>query len=294
MKYDQMTELPMQDVKVLGEFSRIKSPIRFKNITYDKDTVIGEGSFATVHPGSGVLVEKGEDGQRRPRQVNLAVKILRKQSPSSEDQSLFVRELSCCVKAPNHPTILRLLSFSICPYSLVFERVLISLSKVLKDGATGRPYVHTKPDGTKVYWDDTKKAIVAFGIAVGMRCLRSVEILHRDLKSDNIMLNEDLHPRIGDFGLAKMMNKGAEAARKEYEMTMNLGTPLYMAPECYSEEEGHVAGAYNFAVDVYAYGMILYELVTNTHPWETPAGECPGRFQLKKFLQDGQRPQIPS
>jgi serine/threonine protein kinase len=135
---------------------------------------------------------------------------------------------------------------------------------------------------------------VAFGIAVGMRCLHSVGILHRDLKSDNIMLNEDLHPQIGDFSLAKMMNNGAERDINRIEMTMNIGTPLYMAPERYSDEERHVVGAYGFAVDVYAYGMILYELVTGIPIWETLAGEFPSPFQLRKFVNEGQRPQIPS
>ena len=55
-------------------------------------------------------------------------------------------------------------------------------------------------------WDDTKKLINLYGIAMGMSYLHSKHIIHRDLKPANIFLDDHLYPKIGDFGLSKETN----------------------------------------------------------------------------------------
>jgi serine/threonine protein kinase len=282
----------MNDPRVLAVMARIRSPIKYKDVTQNPRNVLGKGAFATVYSGTGILVEKDKAGDRKGRQVDLAIKILTQQNPTPEEQGRFVQEIEHCIQA-NFPAILRLLSFNIFPYCLVFEKGVTSLDVVLGYVAQGLPNSFTKADGTVVVWNDTKRSIVAFGIAAGMCYLHSVEILHRDLKPANVMLDEDYHPRIGDFGLAKMMNYGEDCAKNEQQMTMNLGTPLYMAPECYAEDP-RVEGGYGFPVDVYAYGMVLYELVTGVRPWDKfDLGKVEVKFNLKRFLMNGQRPEIP-
>src|SRR5438270_3575983 len=76
-------------------------------------------------------------------------------------------------------------------------------------------------------------------------------ILHRDLKPSNILLDEDDHPLVTDFGLAKRVEGGASLTGTG----AIVGTPSYMAPE---QTEGKPASA---ASDVYALGAILYEVL---------------------------------
>ena len=55
-------------------------------------------------------------------------------------------------------------------------------------------------------WDATKKSICVFGVAAAMAYVHSKGILHRDLKTANVFVNDQFEPVIGDFGLARMVN----------------------------------------------------------------------------------------
>jgi len=95
-------------------------------------------------------------------------------------------------------------------------------------------------------------------------------IIHRDLKCDNIFINGtsgDL--RIGDFGLSTAISK------KNQPLSV-LGTPEFMAPELYDEN-------YNEKVDIYAFGMLLLEIITRDVPYH----ECTNPAQIYKKVTQG-------
>jgi len=99
----------------------------------------------------------------------------------------------------------------------------------------------------------------AIDIATGMNYLHLLKppLLHRDLKSLNILLDEHLiHCKICDFGMSKMRMDQNQA------MTIGVGTPIWMAPELMRGDK------YDEKVDIYAFGIILYEMVSNDVPFK--------------------------
>lgn len=89
-------------------------------------------------------------------------------------------------------------------------------------------------------------------------------VVHRDLKPSNVLLTDDGVPKVGDFGLAKLLD--SDSGRTFTGQVM--GTPNYMAPE---QAEGH-SGAAGPAADIYALGTILYHALTGRPPF---LGESP-------------------
>lgn len=101
---------------------------------------------------------------------------------------------------------------------------------------------------------------------------RAPPIIHRDLKCDNIFINgANGSLKIGDLGLAT--SKRLEFARSV------IGTPEFMAPEMYEE-------CYDEAIDVYAFGMCMLEMVTGEYPYM----ECSNVAQIYRCVSKGDKP----
>jgi serine/threonine-protein kinase len=98
-------------------------------------------------------------------------------------------------------------------------------------------------------------------IAIGLQACHEHGVVHRDLKPDNVMVLPDDHVKLFDFGLAAPRN--AHAARLT-ATDLRLGTPLYMAPEYIDD------GGIDHRTDLYALGIILFELATDSQPFSGP------------------------
>jgi serine/threonine protein kinase len=124
------------------------------------------------------------------------------------------------------------------------------------------------------WWTATRKAIAIAEIVIGMKYIHSQGFIHRDLKPTNILLDDDRNVKISDFGTSRVY---------EVDVTMsNVGTPLYMAPEV---PDGH----YDRKVDVYSFGIIVYEIITGNGLFSND-GDKMGLFI---DMQKGKRPNIP-
>ncbi len=103
------------------------------------------------------------------------------------------------------------------------------------------------------------------GLVDGVAYLHDHGIVHRDLKPANMFMEEGI-VKIGDYGLAKLINTSQGSEHSE-----SIGTCHYMAPEIAS-------GKYHKPIDVYAIGVILYEMLTGRVPFE---GESVGEVLMK-------------
>lgn len=101
--------------------------------------------------------------------------------------------------------------------------------------------------------DPEQAAALVKGICDGLAHAHENGVIHRDIKPANILLNEKVVPKIGDFGLARPAD--AESAG------LTMGTPGYTAPEIYEDPEH-----FDVRTDIYAVGVILYELLTGHKP----------------------------
>ena len=103
------------------------------------------------------------------------------------------------------------------------------------------------------------KKVLDIGIQVceGLTAAHKKEIVHRDIKSDNIMVTKDGLAKIMDFGLAKL-----KGATKLTQTGSTLGTLAYMSPEqAQGEEVDHRS-------DIFSFGVVVYELLTGKLPFE--------------------------
>jgi tRNA A-37 threonylcarbamoyl transferase component Bud32 len=111
-------------------------------------------------------------------------------------------------------------------------------------------------------------------------------IVHRDLKPDNIhmgtLADGDMHAKVLDFGIAKVLHGGSDSLKSLTGTGMTMGTPLYMSPEQIRGEK------VDFRCDLYALGCILHELVTGVRPYTSEE-------RMGIFMQhiSGEMPRLP-
>jgi serine/threonine protein kinase len=98
---------------------------------------------------------------------------------------------------------------------------------------------------------------LALDIADGMRFLHHSGVVHRDLKSGNVLVSGDGRAKIADFGLSSYHQQA------QTHVTNVMGTPAWSSPEVIRGE-----GAITASADVFSFGVILWELLTGLSPWE--------------------------
>ncbi|KAK8854133.1 hypothetical protein M9Y10_016687 [Tritrichomonas musculus] len=168
---------------------------------YDKGAIIKKNKGSEIYQ----ITSKETGNIYAAKKINQDINIYSKFEKTNIPKSLYI------MSKLNHPSILKLIGIKIAPNG--------SLRKVLDNEGKGFSVNE---------WDDTKKFICIYGIAVGMKYLHSLDIIHRDLKPENILFDEYLYPKITDFGLSK--NLLANTAPDNYK-SQYLGTAPYMAPE---------------------------------------------------------------
>ncbi|KAI6695369.1 hypothetical protein NL676_023079 [Syzygium grande] len=135
---------------------------------------------------------------------------------------------------------------------------MLIVTELMRDGNLHKHLSSLRPQPL-----DLKLSIgFALDIAGAMEYLHANNIIHRDLKPSNLLLTEDKkHLKLADFGLAR--------EEVSTEMTGEMGTYRWMAPELYSTEPcpRGTKRHYDHKADVYSFSLILWELLTNKTPF---------------------------
>jgi len=113
-------------------------------------------------------------------------------------------------------------------------------------------------------------------IAKGMEYLHSKGVIHRDLKTLNVLVDTANNVKIIDFGCSRAVDRDTRM------LTQGLGTVTYMAPEILSNQD------YSEKVDVYSYGIVVWEIYTK----QTPFGDI-SSHAIPVSVTKGKRPDIP-
>jgi len=133
----------------------------------------------------------------------------------------------------------------------------------------------------EISWDKRWNYAIDAAIAMNYMHSRNPPVLHRDLKSGNLLLAEDGKVKITDFGLSRVKTKAGSQAVKE-ETVFQGGTDRWTAPEVCDGEP------YTEAADVFSYGIICFEIAARVLPFQDTSPE-----DVRKLWQKGQRPPIP-
>jgi serine/threonine-protein kinase len=225
---------------------------------YEMQDAIGRGGMATIFRAVDL---------RMGRVV--AVKVLREvYSSDPKFVTRFQREARAA-SALQHPNIVQVFDYgqSDESYYIVMEFV---------DGTDLRRYL--KRHGVL----SVDRAIaIAHDVALGLGAAHRQGIVHRDVKPQNVMLNESGLVKLTDFGIASMY-KDVEAERLT-TTGMTLGTVQYYAPE---QAQGEIVSP---SADVYALGIVLYEMLTGRTPFD---GDTPVAIAMKHIQDEPDPPSM--
>mmetsp|Transcript_24869 Transcript_24869/g.48934 ORF Transcript_24869/g.48934 Transcript_24869/m.48934 type:complete len:905 (-) Transcript_24869:80-2794(-) len=220
--------------------------------------IIGNGASGVVHEGSYFDQE-------------VAVKKLHAHIEADPNAVVDFENEAEIWKKLTFQNILQLYGVSLEPGNLcmVMEKCAMSLSDLLYNTAKH----------PELPWEE--RLVIARDIASGMFYLHEKTILHRDLKSMNVLLSKDGIVKICDFGMAKVKNT---AGNDPMSVTSGVkGTPQWLAPEI---AEGN--GKYTRESDVYSFGIILWEIASRRLPYSDNGDESIFTVLLK--ILKGARP----
>ncbi|BAT81298.1 hypothetical protein LR48_Vigan07g078600 [Vigna angularis] len=201
---------------------------------FNANRIIGHGAFGTVYKG--VLPENGD---------TVAVKRC---SHSSQGKNEFLSELSI-IGSLRHRNLVRLQGWCHEKGEILLVYDLMpngSLDKALFEARTPLPWSHRRK--------------ILLGVASALAYLHQEcenQVIHRDIKTSNIMLDEGFNARLGDFGLARQTEHD-----KSPDATVAAGTMGYLAPEYL------LTGKATEKTDVFSYGAVVLEVASGRRPIE--------------------------
>ncbi|KAK8467315.1 hypothetical protein PHAVU_007G016500 [Phaseolus vulgaris] len=194
----------------------------------------------------------------------VAIKVLKPEHVNSELQKEFAQEVYIMRKV-RHKNVVQFIGACTKPPRLCIVTEFMS-------GGSVYDYLHKQ----KGFFKFPTLLKVAIDISKGMNYLHQHNIIHRDLKAANLLMDENYIVKVADFGVARVKSQSGV-------MTAETGTYRWMAPEVIEHKP------YDHKADVFSFGIVLWELLTGKLPYEylTPLQAAIG------VVQKGLRPTIP-
>jgi len=150
----------------------------------------------------------------------------------------------------------------------------VALISPLCGSGTILKYIAVKPSANKLR--------LVQEVATGLEYLHSLDVIHGDLQCHNILVDEQGHAVLADFGRAKVIGEVG------YSTRLLAGSAPYMAPELFPPSDVNVDDLFSKKSDVYAFGMLCYEIFTNAAPFTCYNAHMD--WQIVPLIQQGKRP----
>lgn len=210
---------------------------------------IGDGPFAEVY-----------QAKDKKTETFFSAKIFKKLIEVGHKQGSnknFEHEIKSFTKL-NHPLLVSFIGFH--PSIIQPGPKPVMLTEYMSKGSLTDLLKLSKNEDTNIYFNETRKLIILYSVALAMSFLHSQKIVHCHLKPSNIMFNEDLYPKITDYYLSKYTHQNP---RKLLDAAAdNKSAIIYLSPEAFSQSEFTKAG------DVYSFAMIAYEIMSDEEPFK--------------------------
>ncbi|CAI9288051.1 unnamed protein product [Lactuca saligna] len=258
------------DLRVF-KFAELKSATK----GFNRSLVIGEGGFGCVYRGvvkSAAVADPGSDGDRY---LDVAIKQLSRNGFQGHKE--WINEVNF-LGIVNHPNLVKLVGYCAEDDERGIQRLLVyelMSNKSLEDHLLGR--VHSP-----LSW--MTRLQIALGAARGLAYLHEemdFQLIFRDFKTSNVLLDEDFNPKLSDFGLARQ----GPTAGLSHVSTVVVGTIGYAAPEYVH------TGRLTSKSDVWSFGVVVYELITGRRAVERnlPRNEQKLLEWVKPFISDSKK-----
>ncbi|XP_078154806.1 serine/threonine-protein kinase STY46-like [Carex rostrata] len=193
----------------------------------------------------------------------VAIKILRSEHLNENLWGEFIQEVNI-LRDLQHENIVRFIGACTKPpqYSIVTE---------FMSGGNLYDYLHKQKNVLEL----PKLLKFALDVCRGMEYLHQNSIIHRDLKTANLLVDKEHVVKVADFGVARFQNQGGV-------MTAETGTYRWMAPEVINHQP------YDHKADVFSFAIVLWELLTSKIPYDTMTP-----LQAALGVRQGLRPRVP-
>jgi len=256
-----------RDADVSDETVQMKSDQQAGNGPQEFPEKIGQYVIKRViaSGGMGTVFEALQENPRRPA----AVKIVKRSMASSEALRRFEREAQALARL-RHPGIAQ-----------IYE------AGTFEDSGVSRPFLALEyiPHARKIIdHERTRNLGLREKLEMFLQVCTAVHyghqrgIIHRDLKPGNILVDSEGRARIIDFGVARAVDADLENADNQTRVGQIVGTAQYMSPEQFEADPNDL----DTRSDVYALGVVLYELLSGKLPY---AFEQSGLFEIARIVR---------